>query len=195
MGQIVLRDRSPPATGSLHPPGTVTDQLSAPGGHSHHRRAGPPPRFPVVPKPSVERLQEGGGRGLAALHLETLCSSRKVPLLRQQRVRTLKRGQEPRQGRERLPMCPPQTSPQWGKRKRSSSTHRSSWEGWMYPEERMFRDRMLGSMRDSSASGVFRIRPASTAWGHLSGDRWWPCEGPCKGQGQPACLHPPAATS
>lgn len=27
----------------------------------------------------------------------------------------------------------------------------------------MFRDRMLGSMSDSSASGVFRIRPANTA--------------------------------
>lgn len=72
----------------------------------------------------------------------------------------------------------------------------------MYPEERMFRDRILGSMRDSSASGVFRIRPASAVWGRCSGGRQWPCEGPWQGQGQgqehrqgqgqPARLHPPA---
>lgn len=64
----------------------------------------------------------------------------------------------------------------------------------MYPEERMFRDRILGSMRDSSASGVFRIRPASAAWGRRSGGRQWPCEGPWQGhgQGQPTRLHPPA---
>lgn len=30
----------------------------------------------------------------------------------------------------------------------------------------MFRDRMLGSIRDSSASGVFRIRPVNAAQGH-----------------------------
>lgn len=77
---------------------------------------------------------------------------------------------------------PPQPLPQWGKSKRRG-THRSSWEGWMYPEERMFKDRMLGSMRDSSASGVFRIRPASAAQGCHSGNRQWPCEDPHKGQG------------
>lgn len=38
-------------------------------------------------------------------------------------------------------------------------THRSSWAGRMYPDERMLRDKMLGSIRDSSVSGVFRMRP------------------------------------
>lgn len=31
--------------------------------------------------------------------------------------------------------------------------------GQKYPEDRMLRDRMFGSMMVSSASGVFRIRP------------------------------------
>lgn len=53
----------------------------------------------------------------------------------------------------------------------------------------MFKDRMLGSMRDSSASGVFRIRPASAAQGYRSGDRQWSCEGSSQGAGGslPAC--------
>lgn len=51
---------------------------------------------------------------------------------------------------------------------RESPTHRSSWAGWMYPEERMLRDKMLGSIRDSSVSGVFRMRPAEKATGHRS---------------------------
>lgn len=42
-------------------------------------------------------------------------------------------------------------------------THRSSWAGWTYPEERMLRDKMLGSIRDSSVSGVFRMRPVGRA--------------------------------
>lgn len=33
--------------------------------------------------------------------------------------------------------------------------------GQKYPEDRMLRDRMFGSMMVSSASGVFRIRPES----------------------------------
>lgn len=187
-GQIALCGRCPPATGSVHPPGT--NWLSAPRHHSCRQRAGPPPKFPVVPKPGAEKPRGGGGRELAALNPKTLCCSRKAPPRQQQVSRTLQRGQEPLQGTEGLPTSSPQPSPQLGKSKRRG-THRSSCDGWMYPEERMFRDRMLGSMRDSSASGVFRIRPASTAWGHCSGDRWWPCEGPREGQGQPACLHPP----
>lgn len=127
---------------------------------------------PVVPKPCVERPQVG--MGLAALNPKTLCSSRKA-LPRQQQVGRGERGS----------LCPP-ASPHhsWG---RTRDTHRSSWEGWMYPEERMFRDRMLGSMRDSSASGVFRIRPASTARGHHSGNR--PVKVPRRGRGSPsACI-------
>lgn len=129
-----------------------------------------------------------------ALNPETLCGSRKNPPQGSRGLAGPCRGADsPPRGERGSPCHPPQPSPQWGKSKRRSCTHRSSWEGWMYPEERIFRDRMLGSMRDSSASGVLRIRPASAAWGRRSGDRWWPYEGPGKGQGQPACLHPPAA--
>lgn len=39
----------------------------------------------------------------------------------------------------------------------------------------MFRDRMLGSIRDSSASGVFRIRPVNAAQGHAQVS----CQAPC----------------
>ena len=38
----------------------------------------------------------------------------------------------------------------------------------MYPDERMLSDKMLGSIRDSSVSGVFRMRPAGRGVGHAS---------------------------
>jgi len=141
------------------------------------------------------RPRGGEGRGLAALNSETLCSSRKAPPPPRGSNGSAGAGEGPRAptGERGAPHVPPSPSPQQGNNKRRSGTHRSSWEGWMYPEERMFRDRMLGSMRDSSASGVFRIRPASAAREHHSGNRRWPCEGPCKGQGQPSCLYPSAA--
>lgn len=158
MEQITLSGRSSTATGLVRPPGSSTNQLSVPGSHSHQQRAGSPPGFPLVPKPSAERPWEGG-RSLATLNPKTLCSSRKVP------CKAATGQQDPAEGLRASPCLPFQPSPQCRENKRSSSTHRSSWEGWMYPEERMFRDRMLGSMRDSSASGVFRIRPASVAQG------------------------------
>lgn len=49
-----------------------------------------------------------------------------------------------------------------------AGTHRSSWAGRMYPAERMLRDRMLGSIRDSSVSGVFRMRPVGKAVTHVT---------------------------
>lgn len=45
----------------------------------------------------------------------------------------------------------------------SCGTHRSSWAGWTYPDERILRDKMLGSIRASSVSGVFRMRPMGRA--------------------------------
>lgn len=45
----------------------------------------------------------------------------------------------------------------------------------------MFRDRMLGSIRDSSASGVFRIRPVNTAQGPAQ----VPCQAPRDQRGPP----------
>lgn len=63
-------------------------------GHSCHCRARPPSKFPVVPKPGVERPQ--GGMGLAALNPKILCSSRKAPP-RQQQVGRGERGS----------LCPP----------------------------------------------------------------------------------------
>lgn len=37
--------------------------------------------------------------------------------------------------------------------------------GQKYPDERMLRERMFGSMMVSSASGLFRIRPETSRWG------------------------------
>lgn len=50
-------------------------------------------------------------------------------------------------------------------------THRSSCAGCMYPDDRMLRDKMLGSIRDSSVSGVFRMRPTEEAMAQVTARR------------------------
>lgn len=143
-------DACPPTTHGTHPPTHPHTQLPRQDpAHSHN--------CPTVPARRSDEQRR------SHMHHGTLRPQASL-------LAPIPSGRRPRSFGARYPnpWGPSQTDSSPGTQEQSlppKGTHRSSWAGWMYPDERMLRDKMLGSIRDSSVSGVFRMRPMEKVTG------------------------------